>query len=76
MTSETDMGAVAYEVLSLVWPRLAGARFSNYWNNWLFNHAKDIASLFIDEFGCNNPAVVVSAVMGDVNYKSAHQPAW
>ena len=43
---------------------------------WLFNHAKDIASLFIDEFGCNDPAVVVAAVMGDVNYKSAHQPAW
>ena len=30
----------------------------------------------IYEFGCDNPAVVVVAVMGDVNYKSAHQPAW
>ena len=69
MTSETD---VAREVLSLVRPRLAGARFSDYRNTWLFNHA----SLFIDEFGCNDPAVVVAAVMGDVNYKSAHKPAW
>ena len=75
MTSETDVGAVAREVLSLVRTRLAGARFSDYRNTWLFNHAKDIASLSIDEFGCNDPAVVVAAMMGDVNYKSAHQPA-
>ena len=42
----------------------------------MFNLAKDVASPLIDEFGCNDLAVVVAAVMGDVNYKSAHQPAW
>ena len=30
MTSETDVRVVASEVLSLVRPRLAGARFSDY----------------------------------------------
>ena len=73
MTSETDVRAVAREVWSLVRPRLVGARFSYYWNNtWLFivfNHAKDVASLLIDEFGCDDPAAFVSAVMGDVNYQ-------
>ena len=76
MTSETEVRAVASEVLSLDWPRLAGARFSDYRNNWLLNQAKDVASLLIYEFGCKDPAAVVAAVMGDVNYKSAHQPAW
>ena len=66
MTSETDVGAVAREVLSLVRPRLADARFSDYWNTWLFYQTKDVASLLIDEFGCNDPAVV-AAVMVDVN---------
>ena len=76
MTSETDVRAVASEVLSLVRPRLAGARFSDYRNTWLLNHAKYVASLLIDEFGCNDPAVVVAAVMGDVNFKSAQKLAW
>ena len=76
MTSETEVRAVASEVLSLVRPRLAGARFSDYRNTWLFNHAKDVTSLLIDEFGCNDPAAIVAAVMGDVNYKSAHKHAW
>ena len=76
MTSETEVRAVASEVLSLVWPRLAGARFSDYRKTWLLNHAEDVASLLIDEFGCKDPAVVVASVMGDVSYKSAHQPEW
>ena len=62
MTSETEVRAVASEVLSLVRPRLAGARFSDYWNTWLLNHAKDDASPLIYEFGCKDPAVVVATL--------------
>ncbi len=46
MISETDMPAVAIEVLSLVWPRLAAARLSDYGNTWLYKHAKDVTSLY------------------------------
>jgi len=69
MNPTADISILANEALDLVRPKLIGARFNDYQNTPLFYHAKDVAKLLIDEFGCNDAAAIVAAVMADVNYQ-------
>ena len=71
MDSETDIHDFAEEAFELVRSKLINLTFSDYQRTPLFNHAKDVAKLLIDEFGCNDKVIIVSDMTGDLKNGSA-----
>ena len=66
MDSWTDVHYFAEEVFELVSSKLINLTFSDYQRTPLFNHARDIGKLLIDEFGCKDKVIIVSAMTGDL----------
>ena len=66
MDSQTDVHDFAEEAFELVRSKLINLTFFDYQRTPLFNHAKDVAKLLIDEFGCNDKVIIVSDMTGDL----------
>ena len=65
MDSHTDVRDIAKEALNLVRSKITNNKFSDYQRTPLINHTRDISKLLIDEFGCEDKAIIVTAMTGD-----------